>query len=379
VQFLLLKSASRRAGVRLLPLTLVVLVLSGCGVFSGHAATNPASSPAPAASSGPASAAAPVSVASGPAPPPVNASSTPGASPPSTLTTAPPPVAPTPPIESPPAIEAPPVGVSAVPTRHLRIALALGGGAARGFAHIGVIKALEARGIHPDIVVGTSAGSVVGALYAGGFDGIQLHRLAASMDEAALSDWSMNARGFFKGVSLQEYVNRVLKNRPIEKLDRRFAATATDLRTGQLVVFERGNTGLAVRASSSVPGVFQPVEINGHEYVDGGLVSPVPVRAARRLGADVVIAVDISARPANGNPSSIMGVLLQTFAIMGQTIGNYEMREADIVLIPTLPTMAGSDFEQRDGAVLAGEEVVALNAQRIKDVLEAKRRELDAQ
>lgn len=264
------------------------------------------------------------------------------------------------------------------PARHLHIGLALGGGAARGFAHIGVIKALEARGIVPDIVVGTSAGSVVGALYAGGFDGKQLTQLAITMDEAALSDWSMTARGFFKGESLEKYINQTLKDRPIEKLDRKFGATATDLRTGQLVVFEHGNTGLAVRASSSMPGVFQPVTINGHEYVDGGLVSPVPVRAARRLGADVVIAVDISARPANGEPNSIFGVLMQTFAIMGQTIGGYEMREADVILIPTLPTMAGSDFQARSSAVLAGEEVVALNAQRIKEAIDAKRRELNA-
>jgi NTE family protein len=262
--------------------------------------------------------------------------------------------------------------------RHLRIGLALGGGAARGFAHIGVIKALEARGIVPDIVVGTSAGSVVGALYAGGFTGNQLNRLALSMDEAVLSDWSMSSRGVLKGESLEKYINQVLKDRPIEKLERKFGATATDLRTGQLVLFERGNAGLAVRASSSVPGVFQPVLIAGREYVDGGLVSPVPVRAAKSLGADIVIAVDISARPAAGETGTILGVLRQTFAIMGQTIGGYEMHEADIVLIPKLSTMAASDFQGRNDAVLAGEEVVALNAQRIKDVIEAKRRELNA-
>ena len=288
------------------------------------------------------------------------------------------PPAPAPPPREPVSQATPPGALASAPPapRHLHIALALGGGAARGFAHIGVIKALEARGIVPDIVVGTSAGSLVGALYAGGFTGTQLNRIALSMDEAALSDWSMTARGLFKGESLQNYVNRILKDRPIEKLDRKFGATATDLRTGQLVVFERGNTGLAVRASSSVPGLFQPVTISGREYVDGGLVSPVPVRAARRLGADVVIAVDISARPASGEPSTVLGVLLQTFAIMGQTIGGYETREADVVLLPTLPTMAGSDFESRNNAVLAGEEAVALNAQRIKDVIDTKRREL---
>jgi NTE family protein len=281
-------------------------------------------------------------------------------------------LAPPPPV--PPVVVAPP----APPPRPLRIALALGGGAARGFAHIGVIKGLEARGIYPDIIVGTSAGSIVGALYAGGYNGIELNRLALDMDEAVLSDWAMPSRGLFKGESLQNYVNKALKNRPIEKLEHKFAATATDLHTGQLVVFEQGNTGQAVRASSSVPGVFEPVRIGAQEYVDGGLVSPVPVRVARRLGADIVIAVDISVRPGSADTSSMVSVLLQTFAIMGQTIAGFEEKEADIVIRPQLPSMAGSDFAARNSAVLAGEEAVSHEADRMRTIIEAKRRELNA-
>ncbi len=302
------------------------------------------------------------------------ASSVPDSSGPATEAKPAPPGNPPAPMETGPAESAPPVPEQV--HRPLRIALALGGGAARGFAHIGVIRALEAHGIKPDIVVGTSAGSLVGALYAGGIDGDQLTRLAMSMDEGALSDWGMSSSGFFKGESLQAWVDKSLGDRPIEKLPRKFAVTATDLHTGQLVVFERGDTGLAVRASSSVPGVFQPVQIGDHEYVDGGVVSPVPVRAARRLGADIVIAVDISARPSVGQPSNIIGIWLQTFAIMGQTIGAWEMNEADIVLIPALPTMSGSNFRARSAAIRAGEDVVELNAARIREVLEAKRRNL---
>src|SRR4026207_380113 len=143
-----------------------------------------------------------------------------------------------------------------------KIALVLGGGAAKGFAHIGVIKALESHSITPDIIVGTRAGRGVGALYAGGYNGFDLQRIALSMDEGTVSDWVLPNRGFIKGESLQNFINNALQNRPIEKLNRTLAVIATDLQSGELVVFERGDTGLAVRASSSVPGIFQPVKFN---------------------------------------------------------------------------------------------------------------------
>ena len=124
-----------------------------------------------------------------------------------------------------------------------RIAIALGGGAARGFSHVGVIKALEAQGIVPDIVVGTSAGSVVGSLYAGGYSGVDLQRLAIRMDEATISDWSLPDRGLFKGEALQNFINRSLQNRPIDKLAKPFAVVATDVQSGEMVVFRRGDRG----------------------------------------------------------------------------------------------------------------------------------------
>ncbi len=247
-----------------------------------------------------------------------------------------------------------------------KIALALGGGAARGFAHVGVIKALEAQGIVPDIIVGTSAGSVVGSLYASGLDGFELQKMALQMEEAQVGDWSLPDRGVFKGEALQNFINKAVGNRPLEKLDRLFAAVATDLKTGEAVVFRTGNTGMAVRASSSVPGVFQPVTINGRDYVDGGLVSPIPVRAARALGADVVIAVDISAKPQYGKTENTVGVLLQTFSIMGQTIGRYELNEADVVIRPQLSAVAATDFNGRHLAVLEGEKAAQAAMPEIK-------------
>ncbi|HXA46891.1 MAG TPA: patatin-like phospholipase family protein [Burkholderiaceae bacterium] len=261
--------------------------------------------------------------------------------------------------------------------RKIKIGLALGGGAARGFAHIGVIKVLEAQGIYPDIVVGTSAGSLVGAMYAAGNDGFALHKLAMDMDEAAISDWSVplfaNASGVFKGEALQNYVNHAVKNRPIEKMKIPFGAVATDLHTGLPVLFQRGNTGMAVRASSAVPGVFQPVAIGGHTYVDGGLVAPVPVSFARQMGADFVIAVNISAQPDAQAADSSMEVLLQTFAIMGQSINRYELKGADIVILPNLGAMKGSDFNSRNLAVLAGEQATSAVMVELKRKIEAMR------
>jgi NTE family protein len=262
-------------------------------------------------------------------------------------------------------------------TRPVRIGLALGGGAARGFAHIGVIKSLEAQGIVPDIVVGTSAGSLVGAMYAAGNNGFVLQKMALEMDEAAISDWSVplfaKSTGVLKGEALQQYVNRTLGNAPIEKLKIPFGAVATDLNTGAPILFRRGNTGIAVRASSAVPGVFQPVRVGDHTYVDGGLVSPVPVRFAREMGADFVIAVNISAQPDAQAFSSSVDVVLQTFAIMGQSINQYELKEADVVIQPRLGTMKGNDFPGRNIAILAGEQAAAAALPELRRKLAAKR------
>lgn len=260
---------------------------------------------------------------------------------------------------------------------HVRVGLALGGGAARGFAHIGVIKALEAQGIVPDVVVGTSAGSVVGALYAAGNNGFALNKLALEMDETTISDWSVpffaKTTGVLKGEALQNYVNRAVNNQPIEKLKIPFGAVATDLNNGAPILFRRGNTGAAVRASSAVPGVFQPVRIAERSYVDGGLVSPVPVRFAREMGADFVIAVNISSQPDAQPSASTLDVLLQTFTIMGQSINHYELKEADVVIQPRLGTMKGSDFPGRNTAILAGEQATMALMPEIKRKLAAKR------
>lgn len=260
--------------------------------------------------------------------------------------------------EVPPAAEVPappPKPVPQVRQPSPKVALVLGGGAVRGFAHVGVIKVLEAQGIVPDLVVGTSAGSVVGSLYAAGYSGFDLQKIAFKLDEDSVGDWIIPNRGFIKGEALQTYINKAVHNQPLEKLKKPFAAVATDLQSGEMTVFQRGSTGQAVRASSSVPGVFQPVTINGRDYVDGGLTSPVPVRVARSLGADVIIAVDISAKPKSTKLDGVMDIMLQTFGIMGQSIRNAELPEADVVIRPNTVGFGSADFAKKHEAILEGE------------------------
>lgn len=254
---------------------------------------------------------------------------------------------------------APPPAPAVTPKPPPKVALVLGGGAARGFAHVGVIKALEAQGIVPDIVVGTSAGSVVGALYASGMSGFELQQLGLTMKEDMLADWALPNRGVLRGEALQAFVNERVKNQPLQRLARPLGVVATDLLSGDKVLFRTGDTGIAVRASSAVPGVFQPVTINGREYVDGGVTSPVPVQSARAMGADFVIAVDISSVGRREKITGTIDVLLQTFAIMGYTISKHELREADVVVRPQTAAVSSTDFQDRHLAILEGERAVA--------------------
>ncbi len=257
----------------------------------------------------------------------------------------------------PPSAEAAAPAAPARALRPPRIGLALGGGAARGFAHIGVIQVLEDAGIKPDLVVGTSAGSLIAALYASGRSGQELAATALTMDEGAVTDWAFPSRGLIRGEALARYVREQTGGRTIEQMKMPLGIVATDLDSGAGVLFQRGDTGIAVRASSAVPAVFQPVKIGEREYVDGGLVSPVPVRYARQMGAEMVIAIDISSPP-DGNPTGdSFRLLMQTVAIMMRSINRLELREADIVLRPALVGVASADFNSRVRAIRAGREV----------------------
>ena len=266
----------------------------------------------------------------------------------STPTPQPPVIVPTPTPDPIPAVKPPP--------RPPRLGLALGGGAARGFAHIGVIQVLEENGIKVDLVAGTSAGSLVASLYASGKTGKEMQALAEGMDEGAITDWSFPLRGLIRGEALARFIRDKTGGRGIEQMALPLGIVATDLSDGSAILFRSGDTGTAVRASSAVPAVFQPVRIGQREYVDGGLVSPVPVRFAREMGAQIIVGVDITSPPEKDPPGDAFRMLMQTFSIMGRSINTFELREADVVIRPRLDGVASSDFTARRRAIQAGRE-----------------------
>ena len=242
------------------------------------------------------------------------------------------------------------------PKKIPKLGLALGGGAARGFAHIGVLQVLEEEGIKPDFIAGTSAGSLVAALYASGKTSTQLTWLAESMDESQLTDWTLPfaGRGVLRGEALGKYVNSQLNGLKIEDMKIPLGIVATDLQTGEGILFRRGDVATAVRASSAVPSVFEPVRIGQRDYVDGGLVSPVPVLYVKQMGAQYIIAVDISSRPEDAKTSDIFKVLLQTFSIMSKSISQLELPQANVVVRPALPNVGSAEFSARKKSIEAG-------------------------
>jgi NTE family protein len=269
-------------------------------------------------------------------------------------------------VGAPVAPEVTPVAAKRMP----RIGLALGGGAAKGFAHVGVIAVLEEAGLRPSYVVGTSAGSLVAALYASGKSSAELQKAALAIEEVAITDWMLPlvGRGMFRGDALGRYVNEAVGGRLLDQMSIPLGVVATDLGNGQAMLFRRGDTGTAVRASSAVPGVFVPVRISGRDYVDGGLVAPVPVRFTRQMGAELVIAVDISTVPEENTANDTLQILLQTFSIMGRSINQHELKDADIIIRPSLVGLKSADFSARLKAIEAGRAAMlaALPALRLK-------------
>ncbi|HEU0199493.1 MAG TPA: patatin-like phospholipase family protein [Burkholderiaceae bacterium] len=205
--------------------------------------------------------------------------------------------------------------------RRYPLALALGGGCIRAFAHVGVIKALEAGGIRPDLIVGTSAGGMVGALYAAGLNGTRLETAANSLTWDVLQELRPSKFGVYSLEPLRRLVNRETGGKTIERFPTRFAVVATDLRTGEATALDQGEPGLAVMASSSVPGLVRPTTIGGREYIDGGVASPVPIRVARALGADIVVGIDVSYRPEEAVLNNAVDVALQAFSIATRHLG----------------------------------------------------------
>ncbi|SCC70798.1 NTE family protein [Acinetobacter albensis] len=235
------------------------------------------------------------------------------------------------------------------------VALVLGSGGARGYAHIGVIQVLEQHGIHPDFIVGTSAGSIVGSIYASGKTANELRDIALNMKANDVRDVKIDLKGFFDGKKVENYVNEQVNNTPLEKLKTPMYVVATQLKEGKKVVFNYGNTGQAVRASVSIPSMFVPTKIGEDEYVDGGLVSPVPVEVAHDLGADIIIAVDILAQPIHTETSNVWGLFNQNINIMQNHLAREELQYADVIIQPELKEKAHIfDVKNREITIQAG-------------------------
>ena len=250
------------------------------------------------------------------------------------------------------------------------VGLALGGGASKGFAHIWVIKVLRANNIPIDLVTGTSAGAVVGSLFASGMSPDRLELEAEILDKYKLADFTLSSTGFIKGEKLQELINQKVKNQPLQKLPIRFGAVATEFGSGRMVVFNQGNTGQAVRASASIPNIFQPVVIGNRRYVDGGLVAPVPVTAARNMGANIVIAVDISAKPTAKPSSGFFAYLDQSLNIMSTSALQSELSKATVVIRPQVQKIgAVGGFDQREQAIKLGEQAATAALPQIRAAL----------
>ncbi|MBR3481980.1 MAG: patatin-like phospholipase family protein [Neisseriaceae bacterium] len=260
--------------------------------------------------------------------------------------------------------------IQTAPKQQKRVAVALGGGASKGFAHIGVLKVLKDANIPVHMVTGTSAGAVVGSLYASGMSPDELISESEHLAKSDVADFRLSTKGLIVGQKLQDYINQKVGDKPIQHFPIPFAAVATDFENGQAVAFNHGNTGQAVRASSSIPTIFRPVEIDGRRYADGGLSQPVPVSAARKMGADIVIAVDISARPQEHTKKGLIASLGQSVRIMTLHALNEELSKADVVIKPDVLSLGSTGgFEHKEAAIRAGEQAAKAALPKIRALL----------
>lgn len=262
-----------------------------------------------------------------------------------------------------------------MPSRAAKIAVVLGAGASKGFAHIGVLKVLESHKIPVHIVVGTSVGSFVGSLYAYGYSPYELQTIALGIQKNDIADYIIPDNGFIKGEKLENFVNARVKYTPMEKFKIPFYAVATNIQNGEEMIFGRGNPGKAVRASCSLPGIFNPVAIGDKYYVDGGVVNPLAADVARRFGADVVIAVDISSSVETPPPKATVDTIMQAVDIMYNKIASLHLKHSDIVIRPKVGHIGSSDFSKRHEAIMEGEKAATEAMPAINQIMEKLRQE----
>jgi NTE family protein len=261
------------------------------------------------------------------------------------------------------------------PQRPAKIALVLGAGASKGFAHVGVLKILESGKVPIHMIVGTSVGSFVGSLYAYGYDAYALQKIGMSMERSDIGELTIPDNGFLKGDRLRDFINTKTRTTPMEKFKIPFYAVATDIRTGESVVFNSGNPGMAVQASCSIPGVFQPARFSGASYVDGGVVKPLAVDVARTYGADVVIAVDISSGVDQVIPTSTIDTIMKSIQIMYSKMSQIPISQADVVIRPNVDFVGSADFSRRNDAIMEGEKAALAAMPQITALLAKLRQE----
>jgi NTE family protein len=241
----------------------------------------------------------------------------------------------------------------------MKIGLALSGGGARGFAHLGVLKALEANSIPIDFVSGTSAGSFVGAAYASGLTIEEIIEVANKISWFNMAGLSYSPRALFSNASMGNFIGRHFRVGKIEELSIPFAAVACDLNTGEEIVLrDSGDLASAIRASCAIPGVFAPLsDPEGRLLVDGGVVAPGPVSAVRSLGAEAVIAIDLMACGAtfHGTPRTMVGMMFQSAMLLLRSASRLQHVDADVIITPQIAHIRPDEIAKRDELIKLGE------------------------
>ncbi len=265
-------------------------------------------------------------------------------------------------------------GMTVKPPAPKKVALVLGGGGARGFAHVGVIRELEQAGIPIDLIVGVSVGSLIGALYADTKDSFQLEWSSFKIKKEEIFDFKLlNLRsGLAKGDALKSYLDRTLHAKRIEDLKIPLAIVAADLKTGKPVVFQSGSIADAVRASTSVPGVFEPVVYGDQILVDGGILGNLAPEVARQLGADIVIGVNIAKSRSDfkGAVPTALSVILESIDIMGDEIVNCKRHYFDVLIEPDVGDVGITDFTQKKKLIEAGRQATLAVMDKIKALVQ---------
>jgi len=258
-----------------------------------------------------------------------------------------------------------------------RVALVLGGGGARGFAHVGVLRVLEKEKIKVDLVVGTSVGSLIGALYAAEPNTFELEWKSFQLDKEDLFDFSFFAAktGPVKGEAVQQFLRANIKERRIEDFAIPFIAVATDLNTGEMVLFREGDVIQAVRASVSIPGVFTPARVGTRTLVDGGVVANVAVDVARDAGADIVIVSNITSNVVDHEVEDVVSIILQSVNIMMSKMAAHELQNADVVITPKIGDVGTLDFTQKKRCMEEGIAATEAQVAAIKNAVVAYYRE----